>query len=74
MIIDDEGFGAQHWASDDGASSSHGVTNTPLQMGVPRTNEYLIQRFTDIRGETTRTQLQVDLVEEIWARRGAGTS
>ena len=42
-------------------------------MGVPRCDQYLIQCFTDMRRETTHTQLQADLVEEIWALVGGGT-
>ncbi|XP_047961995.1 uncharacterized protein LOC125206816 [Salvia hispanica] len=70
MIIEDEGFATERWAPEDGASTSHGVAFAPIQMGVPRSNEYLIQRFADIRKSTTHDQLQVDLIEEVWARRG----
>ena len=42
MIIEDEGFSAERWAPEDGASTSHGIATPPLQMGVPRSNEYLI--------------------------------
>ena len=51
MIVDDEGFAAKRWALDVGASSSHGYATAPLQMGVLRSNEYLIQRFADMRRE-----------------------
>ncbi|XP_047964849.1 uncharacterized protein LOC125209288 [Salvia hispanica] len=64
----------ERWASEDGASTSHGVASTPIQMGVPRSNEYLIQRFADIRRSTAHDQLQVDLIEEVWARRGGGVA
>ncbi|XP_047942806.1 uncharacterized protein LOC125189586 [Salvia hispanica] len=64
MIIEDEGFAAERWAPEDGASTSHGVASAPIQMGVPRSNEYLIQRFADIRRSTSHDQLQVDLIEE----------
>ncbi|XP_047965379.1 uncharacterized protein LOC125209843 [Salvia hispanica] len=74
MIIEDEGFAAERWAPEDGASTSHGVASAPIQMGVPRSNEYLIQRFADIRRSTTHDQLQVDLIEEVWARRGGGVA
>ena len=74
MIIDFEGFAAERWASDDSASSSHGVATVPLQMGGPHSNGYLLQRFADMCRETTHTQPQVDLVEEIRARRGVGAS
>ncbi|XP_047944804.1 uncharacterized protein LOC125191317 [Salvia hispanica] len=74
MIIEDEGFAAERWAPEDGASTSHGVASAPIQMGVPRSNEYLIQRFADIRRSTAHDQLQVDLIEEIWARRGGGVA
>ncbi|XP_042059641.1 uncharacterized protein LOC121804173 [Salvia splendens] len=67
------GPAAERWASDDGASSSHGVATAPLQMGVPRSNEYLLQAFTDMRREGEHLALQADMVEELWARRGAGT-
>ncbi|XP_047948793.1 uncharacterized protein LOC125194574 [Salvia hispanica] len=70
----DEGFAAERWAPEDGASSSHGVASAPIQMGVPRSNEYLIQRFADIRRSTAHDQLQVDLIEEVWARRGGGVA
>ncbi|XP_047953972.1 uncharacterized protein LOC125200362 [Salvia hispanica] len=63
--FEDEGFAAERWAPEDGASTSHGVASTPIQMGVPRSNEYLIQRFADIRRSTTHDQLQVDLIEEV---------
>ncbi|XP_042045054.1 uncharacterized protein LOC121791068 [Salvia splendens] len=46
---DDEGSDAERWESDDGASSRHSVVTAPLQMGVPRSNEYLLQAFTDMR-------------------------
>ncbi|XP_047973529.1 uncharacterized protein LOC125215979 [Salvia hispanica] len=72
MIIDDEGYSAENWASEDGASTSHGIAIAPLQMGVPRSNAYLIQRFADMRRETSHTTLQADLVEEVWNRRGGG--
>ncbi|XP_047961661.1 uncharacterized protein LOC125206452 [Salvia hispanica] len=74
MIIEDEGFAAERWAPEDGASTSHGVASAPIQMGVPRSNEYLIQRFADIRRSTAHDQLQVDLIEEVWARRGGGVA
>ncbi|XP_047942925.1 protein ALP1-like [Salvia hispanica] len=57
MIIEDEGFAAERWAPEDGASTSHGVASAPIQMGVPRSNEYLIQRFADIRRSTAHLQL-----------------
>ncbi|XP_047964746.1 uncharacterized protein LOC125209178 [Salvia hispanica] len=72
--FEDEGFAAERWAPEDGASTSHGVASAPIQMGVPRSNEYLIQRFDDIRRTTSHDQLQVDLIEEIWARRGGGVA
>ena len=61
MIIDDEGSVAERWTSNDGASLSHGVATAPLQMDVPRNNEYLLQAFTDMRKETRHNQLQTDL-------------
>ncbi|XP_047965097.1 uncharacterized protein LOC125209539 [Salvia hispanica] len=64
----------ERWAPEDGASTSHGVASAPIQMGVPRSNEYLIQCFADIRRSTTHDQLQVDLIEEVWARRGGGVA
>ncbi|XP_047979148.1 uncharacterized protein LOC125221062 [Salvia hispanica] len=72
--FEDEGFAAERWAPEDGASTSHGVASAPIQMGVPRSNEYLIQRFADIRRSTTHDQLQVDLIEEVWACRGGGVA
>ncbi|XP_047942804.1 uncharacterized protein LOC125189584 [Salvia hispanica] len=74
MIIEDEGFAAERWAPEDGASTSHGVATAPIQMGVPHSNEYLIQRLADIRMSTSHDQLQVDLIEEVWARRGGGVA
>ncbi|XP_047949319.1 uncharacterized protein LOC125195176 [Salvia hispanica] len=74
MIIEDEGFAAERWTPEDGASTSHGVASAQIRMGVPRSNEYLIQRFADIRRSTTHDQLQVDLIEEVWARRGGGVA
>ncbi|XP_047937971.1 uncharacterized protein LOC125185484 [Salvia hispanica] len=74
MIIEDEGFAAERWAPEDGASTSHGVASAPIQMGVPRSDEYLIQRFVDIRRSIAHDHLQVDLIEEIWARRGGGVA
>ena len=74
MIIEDEGFAAERWTPEDGVSTSHSVASAPIQMGVPRSNEYLIQRFADIRRSTTHDQLQVDLIEEVWARRGGGVA
>ncbi|XP_042051566.1 uncharacterized protein LOC121796859 [Salvia splendens] len=69
---DDEGFAAERWALEDGASTSHGIATAPLQMGVPRSDVHLIQRFTDMRRETSHTTPQADLVEEIWNRREGG--
>ncbi|XP_047964923.1 uncharacterized protein LOC125209369 [Salvia hispanica] len=74
MIIEDEGFAAERWTPEDGVSTSHSVASAPIQMGVPRSNEYLIQRFADIRRSTAHDQLQVDLIEEVWARRGCGVA
>ncbi|XP_047948069.1 uncharacterized protein LOC125194086 [Salvia hispanica] len=70
MIIDYEGFAAERWAPKEGASTSHGIATAPLQIGVPRINVYLIQRFTNMRMETSHTTLHADLVEEVWNRRG----
>ncbi|XP_047950790.1 uncharacterized protein LOC125196340 [Salvia hispanica] len=72
MIIDDEGYSAEYWAPEEGASTSHGIATAPLQMGVPRSNAYLIQRFADMQRETSHTTLQADMVEEVWNRRGEG--
>ncbi|XP_047948775.1 uncharacterized protein LOC125194560 [Salvia hispanica] len=72
MIIEDEGYSAENWAPEEGASTSHGVATAPLQMGVPRSDAYLIQRFADMRRETSHTTLQADMVEEVWNRRGGG--
>ncbi|XP_047965847.1 uncharacterized protein LOC125210333 [Salvia hispanica] len=74
MIIEDEDFSAERWAPEDGASTSHGIATPPLQMGVPRSNEYLIQRFTNMRSEISHSTLQADLVEEVWNRRGEGAA
>ncbi|XP_047965797.1 uncharacterized protein LOC125210284 [Salvia hispanica] len=65
MMIDDEGSAAESWASDGGARSSHGVAIAPLQMGVPCSYEYLLQRFTDMSREIGHIQFHADLVEEI---------
>ena len=62
----------ENWAPEEGASTSHGVATSPLQMGVPRSDAYLIQRFADMRRETSHTTLQADMVEEVWNRRGGG--
>ncbi|XP_047942887.1 uncharacterized protein LOC125189678 [Salvia hispanica] len=70
MIIEDEGFVAERWAPE----ASHSVASAPIQMGVPRSNKYLIQRFADIRRSTAHDQLQVDLIEKVWARRGGGVA
>ncbi|XP_047949251.1 uncharacterized protein LOC125195094 [Salvia hispanica] len=72
MIIDDEGYSAERWTPDEGASTSHGIATAPLQMDVPRSNAYLIQRFTDMRRKTSHTTLEADLVEEVLNRRGGG--
>ncbi|XP_047965349.1 uncharacterized protein LOC125209811 [Salvia hispanica] len=72
MIIEDEGYSAENWAPEEGASTSHGVATAPLQMGVPRSDAYLIQRFANMRRETSHTTLQADMVEEVWNRRGGG--
>ena len=74
MIIEDEGFSAERWAPEDGASTSHGIATPPLQMGVPRSNEYLIQRFTNMQSEISHSTLLADLVEEVWNRRGGGAA
>ncbi|XP_042005666.1 uncharacterized protein LOC121754355 [Salvia splendens] len=72
--IEDEGFTAEYWAPEDGASTSQGVASGPIQMGVPRSNEYLLQRLTDMCRSTAHTQLHVDLIEDVWARRGGGAT
>ncbi|XP_047961841.1 protein ALP1-like [Salvia hispanica] len=65
MIIEDEDFVAERWAPEDGASTIHDIATPPLQMGVPCSNEYLIQRFTNMRSEISHSALQADLVEEV---------
>ena len=51
MIVDDEGISVERWTADDGVGPSQGVATTPVQMGVPRSDVYLLESFLDIRKE-----------------------
>ena len=72
MIVEDEGSALIDWASDydDGTGPSHGVATPSGRMGVPHEGADRVRAFADMRQRQAHIQLQNDLIEELWLRRG----
>ncbi|XP_047983791.1 uncharacterized protein LOC125224432 [Salvia hispanica] len=72
MIVENEEPELTQWTNEDamGAGPSHGVANTNVRMGVPHGEADWIRTFADMRQTQAHIQLQNDIVEELWARRG----
>ncbi|XP_047942539.1 uncharacterized protein LOC125189287 [Salvia hispanica] len=60
------------WTNEDamGAGPSHGVATVNVHMGVPHGEVDWIRAFANMRQTQAHIQLQNDIVEELWMRRG----
>ncbi|XP_047964926.1 uncharacterized protein LOC125209371 [Salvia hispanica] len=72
VIVEQEGPELTDWTNeDDAAEPSHDVATASVRMGVPHDEAGRLQAHADMRQQDAHIQLQKDLIEELWTRRGA---
>ena len=72
MIVESECPKLTQWTNEDatGGGPSHGVATANVRMGVPQEEADQMCAFADMRQTQAHIQLQNDIIEELWTRRG----